>query len=79
MSDIPKYHEMVGYDYVAAIREINEVMTYTEMCRALGYGSPQSISKILDGAIPSHTHGEALYALYRDLFDRKPPMTGRET
>lgn len=72
-------HYQVGYDYAAAVIELLRVMTYEELARYLGYNSKGAISKVLDGAIPSHVQGEALWALYRDTFNKKPPMNVRQS
>ena len=63
---------LVGYDYPQAIRKLNQRMTYEQIARAIGYDNRSSIAQMMNGAIPSHKHGEALWALYRNTFGEKP-------
>ncbi len=70
--------EHVGYNYVAALLALLKRMTYRQVCDALGYRSKGALSKILDGAVPKHIHGEALWALYVETFKEKPPMSVRQ-
>lgn len=74
-----KLNEQVGFNYVATVLELLRLMTYEELAGYLGYRSKGAISKILDGAIPSHVQGEALWALYHDTFGKKPPMDVRQS
>ena len=66
--------DLVGFDYAQAIRELNQVFTYEMIAKEIGYGSKDSINQVLNGRIPSHVHGEALWAFYSDTFGRKPPF-----
>ncbi len=69
-------HERVGYDYAQALRELLQKFTYEELADRLGYKSGGSLTGILKRNItPSHIHGEAIWSLYRDTFNRKPPMS----
>ena len=67
-------HEVVGFDYGQAILELSHRMTYDRIAEAIGYESKSSIYKILHGAIPAHDHGEALWALYMEVFHVKPKL-----
>ena len=67
-------HELVGFDYVAALREILNQLTYEECAYRVGYSSTGGVTAVLKGRVPSHKHGEAIWALYLELFDRKPPL-----
>lgn len=68
-------HVQVGFDYVKAMVELLERFTYREIAERLGYNSVGSITAVLDGKVPSHLHGEALWVLYRDTFGRRPPLS----
>lgn len=63
----------VGFDYAAALLRIRGERTYAQIAEYCGYDSPQAIGKVINGAIPAHPQGEAIWALYRELFDEKPP------
>ena len=65
----------VGFDYANAIRALARKMTYEQIAKACGYDSRNSVYRVLNGAIPSHPQGEALFVLYREAFGDKPPMT----
>lgn len=65
----------VGYDYVQAMVDLLTKFTYREIADRLGYKSTGSIAAVLKGHEPSHQQGEAMWALYLDTFNRKPPMT----
>lgn len=65
----------VGFDYARAMLEIRKLMTYEEIAACLGYENAQSVGNIINGRIPNHPQGEALFVLYRELFGCKPPMT----
>lgn len=67
--------EKVGFDYAAALREMLQRLTYEELAFKIGYGSAGSLGGVLKGMTPSHRHGEAIWALYVEMFGRKPPMT----
>lgn len=70
-------HEEVGFDYAAALLRIRAVLTYEEIAEAIGYESKGGVSNILKGKTPSHTRGEAIWALYLELFGERPPMRRR--
>ncbi len=65
----------VGFDYARAVLEIRKRMTYEEIAACLGYEYASSVGNIVNGRIPNHPQGEALFVLYRELFGCKPPMT----
>lgn len=68
-------HEEVGFDYVAALLRIRERLTYDEIAEVIGYDSKGGISRIMDGkTTPSHVRGEAIWALYVELFHERPPL-----
>jgi len=68
-------YDLVGFDYAQTIRKLNHHgLTYLQIAEAIGYESQSSIYQIMNGATPSHKHGEALWGLYRDLFGDKPPL-----
>lgn len=72
-------YEKVGFDYAKALRELLERLTYEEVARSVGYRSTGSVTAICyAGRIPSHRHGEAIWALYCDTFKRKPPLILQE-
>ena len=72
---VPLYSR-VGFDYVEALRALLQRMTYEEVAHSLGYRSTGPLGAIVKrGHVPSHQHGEALWALYVQMFGRKPPMT----
>ena len=66
--------ERVGYNYAATIRELTTVMTWQRIIEAIGYSSHSVVAEILNGQIPNHVQGEALWALYCDTFGKKPPL-----
>lgn len=70
----PQYAELVGFNYAQALLELSHKMTYEQLAEAIGYESKTSIHKILNGTMPSHIHGEAIWALYCDTFGKKPPL-----
>ena len=72
-AELPLY-EQVGFDYVATIRELLQKLTYGEIVHRVGYSSVGSISAVLKGNTPSHKHGEALWALYVQMYGKKPPL-----
>lgn len=78
MSDLP-LHEQVGFNYVAAVRELLERVTYEELAFTIGYESVGSISGLLKGRKPSHIQGEALWAFYLATFGRKPPHDAQKS
>lgn len=65
---------LVGFDYAQAIRELNQAFTYSQLAKELGYDNKASITAIRNGSMPSHIHGEALWALYCDTFGHKPKL-----
>lgn len=73
-SDAP-IHEQLGFDYVKAVADLLERLTYREIADRLGYNSVGSVTAILDGKVPSHLHGQALWMLYSATFGRRPPLT----
>ena len=68
-------HRQLGFDYVQAMVDLLTKFTYREIAERLGYNSVGSITAVLDGKVPSHLHGEALWLLYRATFDRRPPLS----
>ena len=62
-----------GFDYPAAVLELRRVMPYEQIAVRCGFGSASGISAILAGAVPSHPRGEAIYILYVETFNKKPP------
>ncbi len=76
IDDTPLY-EQVGFDYVATLRELLTRMTFEEVAFNLGYRSNGSVTELLKGRIPSHKHGEAMWALYLNTFGKKPPLNGQ--
>lgn len=72
-------HERVGFDYIKAIRDLLKKMTYEELAFAIGYNSTGSITAVLKGRVPSHVHGEALWALYLASYGCKPPLDIRKS
>lgn len=67
-------HEQVGFDYIAALRDLLTILTFKEIAGHVGYRSVGSVTAVLEGKIPSHIHGEAIWALYMEKFKRKPPL-----
>lgn len=67
-------HELVGFDYANALIELHSQLTYEQLAEALGYESKSTILKLLSGSVPSHIHGEAIWALYVQMFGKKPPL-----
>ena len=61
-----------GFDYPVTLLELRTVMSYEEIAAACGWESKSSIVRVLNGAIPAHPQGEALYILYVETFGRKP-------
>lgn len=70
---LPLY-EQVGFDYVTATVELLKKMSRMEMSERVGYASAGSIHSLLKGRTPSHIHGEAIWALYIEVFGCKPPL-----
>lgn len=69
----------VGFDYARALLEIKKYRTHEEIAAFVGYESIGSISNILNGRIPNHPQGEAIFTLYREIFGKKPPMTSEQS
>ena len=66
-------HE-VGFDYAQTVRELNQLLSHEQIASVCGYNSRRSVINLMGGkTTPSHTHGEALYILYVETFNRKPP------
>ncbi len=68
-------HTDHGFDYAATVTELLQKFTYREIADRLGYSSVGSITSILDGKVPSHHHGEALWVLYQRIYGKRPPLT----
>lgn len=64
----------VGFDYAQTILELRSRISYERIAEYCGYENKGSIAAVVEGAIPLHPAGEALYALYLEIFGRKPPM-----
>lgn len=63
----------VGFDYAKAMIEISRRLTYWQIAEYCGYEGKQSVLDVIQGHIPSHPQGEAIWALYVELFGHKPP------
>ena len=74
MNDV-SVHLGLGFDYVQAMKDLLERFTYREIAERLGYNSVGSITAVLDGKVPSHLHGQALWLTYWTTFGRRPPLT----
>ena len=72
---MPEPKVPVGFDYAGALREILTKRSYSDVMRYLGYSSKYSVIRVLGGSMPAHAQGEAIYALYVSLFNKKPPMS----
>lgn len=68
----------VGFNYSMALLAIRKHRTYEEIAAYLGYDSVGAIGKVIQGSVPSHPVGEAIYVLYRELFGTKPPMSSSQ-
>jgi len=71
-------YDLVGFDYVRAVSDLLLKFTYADIASRVGYRSTGSITSILDGQVPSHMHGEAIWALYIETFKRKPPLIAQK-
>lgn len=70
----------VGFDYARTVLEINRAgWSYEQIALFCGYESKGTIAGIIQGAMPGHREGEALYILYVELFNRKPPLNVQGT
>lgn len=65
----------VGFDYAETIRQLNKTLTYEQIAEFCGYESRNAVYKILNGSLPAHPQGEALWVLYVKAFGKKPPAT----
>lgn len=63
-----------GFDYVHTILALREHYSYASIAEYCGYEGRASISYMLNGGVPSHPQGEALYILYFETFGKKPPV-----
>ena len=75
MIDGAQIHHQLGFDYARAMKDLLERFTYREIAERLGYNSVGSITAVLDGKVPSHLHGQALWVMYWTTFGRRPPLT----
>ena len=63
-----------GFNYVAALLELDKVYSQDEIAEFCRYGSKASISNVASGkSIPLHPQGELIYILYVETFGKKPP------
>ena len=76
--DPPLPHQ-VGFDYAGTVRELLTRFTYSEIAERCGYKSVGSLYAVMEGRVPSHVHGESIWALYKDTFGRKPPHPFKKT
>lgn len=63
----------VGFDYTAALKRIRTRMSLAVIADYLGYESRAGVQRVINGSVPSHPQGEAIWALYVELFNEKPP------
>lgn len=68
----------VGFDYIQALLHIRNHRTYEEIAEFIGYDSKNSIARLLNGTVPAHPQGEAIFVLYRMIFGDKPPMNSQQ-
>lgn len=61
-----------GYNYKRAVLRLRSRMTDSALAKKLGYSHRNSILKLVNGAIPLHPVGEAIYILYVETFGEKP-------
>lgn len=73
--DETSLHARVGFDYAQAMKDLLKRLTHMEIAFRIGYQSTGSVTAVVKGVIPSHKHGEALWALYMEVFGTKPPMS----
>ena len=64
-----------GFDYARAVLDLRGKMSYEEIAYICGYEGPSSVFRVMNGVIPSHPRGEAIWALYVRVFKRKPPVS----
>jgi hypothetical protein len=65
----------IGYDYGRAVRELLKAgLRLGYIADYCLFSSKTSVSRLRDGKgpVPDHMQGEALYVLYRQMFDEKP-------
>lgn len=67
-------YEEVGFDYARAVLQLKRYLTYDDIAQCCGYESARSVLSVLTGAIPSHIRGEAIWALYVEVFGHRPPL-----
>lgn len=65
----------VGFDYSRALLEIRKHMTYEQIAAFCGYEGPSGVAKIINGGIPSHPQGEAIWSLHCIVLGRKPHVS----
>lgn len=64
-----------GFDYRRTVLELRVVKTYEQIAEFCGYASSASVARIAAGTqVPAHPQGEALWIMYWELFNRKPPL-----
>lgn len=68
----------VGFDYAEALKSIATQMTYVVIADYIGYESSSSVERVIAGAIPPHPQGEAIWALFREIFGDKPPTSSEQ-
>jgi hypothetical protein len=61
-----------GYDYAGAVKRLKTVHTFEKIAGFCGYESVLSVRRVLQGSIPSHPQGEAIYIMYVETFGEKP-------
>lgn len=67
-------HLPVGFDYSLTIKKLKQHYSEKFLCSYLGYADRAGLNKIEKGGIPNHLIGEALFVLFKDTFETKPPM-----
>lgn len=65
----------VGFDYAKALLEIRRHMTYEQIAAFCGYEGASGVAWVINGGIPSHPQGEAIWSLHCNLLGRKPPVS----
>jgi hypothetical protein len=67
-----------GFDYAAAIEELEPYLGLEKIAYYMGYANPTAscVQKFKKGvSVPSHDKGEMLWAVYCLVFERKPPCS----
>lgn len=64
----------VGFDYAQALIDIRGHMTYDQIADVCGFVDKAAVARVVNGKIPRHPQGEAIWAVYLEIFGRKPPM-----